>query len=372
MKKTEIWLIIAVIFLLIWIVSLIFSDKIDENLNVKTNNFTLFNITEPALINLDVSQLVLDSHDVESGYTLKREFSGFIGNENYYYFVKKFDKEVLTNVKEIRTVYSEAYKFRTIEETDEGFRRLLNELVSEDYNPDYQILDFEQVGDSSFLYRMDYFYNFYPFERYVAVIKDKNVVFVITLSGYANAVEKSELIYYVRKVIELSNEEPKENLEIPKNQMALLEENLKVELRINNENSSKINSYKSGEILNDYNNELKVEYNSEKGFYTYSFYNSDKQFLKINTCINNSYGTISIIPKFFYLIDNDGNRYTAFTKKDSNSVNPIDSLNIGKETCLSYVFPTFKGKNYFRMIFNSDKGLVLGKSSFYLNDIGKK
>ncbi len=373
MKGIQVWLLITLILLIILGYIFTFLNKTEDDMNVQPNNFTLFNFTiEPTLIDLDVSQLVLDSHDVEAGYSLKRKFSGFRENESYDYFIKRFDKEVLTSNKEIRTVYSEAYKFKTIEETDQAFRHLLNRLVSIEYNPTYEILDFEQIGDSSFLYKTNYFYDFYPFESYVALIKYRNVIFKITLFGYFDAVDENELTYYARKLIELSKEEQKENIEIPKNQIALPEENLMVELVINNQSSSKIPKWRDKYLLNNYYDELKVGYNSEKELYTYLFYDSDKQFLKINTCINHSYEAISLLPQFFYLRDNEGNHYTAFTK-DGNSA---DSLDKGRKYCLNYVFPIFKELkhqeiNFFEIVFNTDEGVILGKSGFYLDDMGE-
>src|SRR3989344_1043843 len=106
MKKAKIWQITFVVSLLVLGGYFAFLANSDKGVDVSgdVTNITAGNVTQSSqieIITLDVSQLVLDSHDVEAGYTLKREFSGSRNNENYESFVKKFDKEVITSIKEI-------------------------------------------------------------------------------------------------------------------------------------------------------------------------------------------------------------------------------------------------------------------------------
>ena len=103
----------------------------------------------------------------------------------------------------------------------------------------FEPIELEQIGDASRYYKTDYLYNFYSFEGYLGLVKLNNIIFKIGISGISNSINKEELTYYSKKLIEKTEKDSADNFEISATQKALPKENLKISLQIRNQSQYK-------------------------------------------------------------------------------------------------------------------------------------
>ena len=385
-KKHKITIIVASIILLLGLTFFggfyVSSKKQEASIQHPEQNAGIITeepIIESQIINLSIAQLTLDSEDIEGGYILKRHSSGLIKEDNNEYFIKKFDKETL-EVKEFRTLYIETYKFSTIEEADKEFAKLDENIRNP--NLRFEPIELEQIGDASRYYKTDYLYNFYSFEGYLGLVKLNNIIFKIGISGISNSINKEELTYYSKKLIEKTEKDSADNFEISATQKASPKENLKISLQIRNQSSGTSNRWKEQDkiiLAWDYNfidNEFKIRQNTDDSGNTlwvhYFYMSQNKEFLILDTCLNNSQNeSISLVSKYLLLRDSLGNIYTAFAREDE-----INILRNNRKVCVKYIFPVLKKDRFpkikeFNLEIKDERGTTLGKIGVAASDLSR-
>jgi len=130
-----------------------------------TSNVVVNPKVENGLIEKSVSSLILDSRDIEAGYDLDRENSGYENTGDYEHFIKTFEK-IQPEFNESLILTIDLYKFKSVEDSKKYFNDLEENFVGSNYNK-------FAVGDNASYYRKRYFYDFVPVQNYEGIFNKK-------------------------------------------------------------------------------------------------------------------------------------------------------------------------------------------------------
>lgn len=341
--------------------------------NISTNLSNSASIVENELINKSLDVLVLNSQDIEGGYSLIRQNSGYGVGENYLYAQKVYIKSK-TDLEERRDLTIFLAQFRSLSDAESFFYKQ-ESILREDKL--FSLVKQNFSGEKSIIYKKDYSYNFYEWDTYNSVVLYKNMVIMINLDGYAgrSSIEEPEL--YINRQIALFGKNNIGIQEISLSNIFMAPDYSNINISIAPQ------PCRTALFLDDkfvlpvaygYNLEYK-EYewgiNDEGKVYT-SLYNSkEKEFTILRLCINNSgYETISIYPENFILADSKGNYYRAFSKNEHSK----DSLLLNERSCVDYIFITYRLRaidelKYKLFFVNNDEVIIGIVPTFNANDI---
>ncbi len=299
-----------------------------------------------ALITKDAAELALYSNEIEAGYSLNRKSSGI-----YQYDLEDFPELKSTDLKETfvtsytkpgteagetrwLTIYNR--KFETVEGAKDGFK-----LIKDTYEKNPLLEKKEwllKAGEENVVFLHNYLYDFYPYSKYVGLVRTRNTIAMLMLNVPAGERAGQELENYMKKLETkalTATASPPEVDAIIVSKISSKKENL-IEL--------KINSFKKAQS---------VPRNSEyEGYKIENVVGTNRNYLTINLYLKN----LGIENGFdtsyynFILVDENGNYYTAdYRSIIADGAKEEQLLSKGTGFGTAYFFTVLKDSNDFTL-----------------------